>query len=237
MSGPKRNLPDGRRTSLNMASSAAKEAAFTLCEVVPTTTAKEQVLPGTDFSDEDQAIAGLAGAGAQAGVGRPYAVFAGIFNQHGARMKSVAANLLGSFADAEDAVQDTFIKVHRSAATFRGQARVTTWIYRILLNTCYDQMRRSHRRAEDPLPPSLGVSAVDADHPLRLALEAELRRLPDQERSAFLLCEVEGFSHREVGEILDVPEATSRTFLFRAKRRLQQALRAGNEPAEIEEAT
>lgn len=142
-------------------------------------------------------------------------------------MKSVAANLLGSFADAEDAVQDTFIKVHRSAATFRGQARVTTWIYRILLNTCYDQLRRHNRRAEDPLPPGLGATGVALDHPLRLALEAELGRLPEQERSAFLLCEVEGFSHREVGEILEVPEATSRTFLFRAKRRLQQALRAG----------
>jgi RNA polymerase sigma-70 factor (ECF subfamily) len=214
-----------------MASSAAKEAAFTFGEVVTMTTAKEQVLPGTDFPDEDQSIAGLAGAGAQAGVGRPFAAFAALFNQHGARMKSVAANLLGSFADAEDAVQDTFIKVHRSAASFRGQARLTTWMYRILLNTCYDQMRRSHRRAEDPLPPGLAASVVDADHPLRLALEAELGRLPEQERLAFLLCEVEGFSHREVGEILEVPEATSRTFLFRAKRRLQQALRASNELA------
>ncbi len=141
-------------------------------------------------------------------------------------MKSIAANLLGSLADAEDAVQETFLKVYRGASGFRGGASPTTWIYRILVNACYDQIRRRTRRAEAPLPAKLELAAHgEADHPLRLALEVELRRLPASERAAFLLCEVEGFTHREAAEILEVPEATSRTFLFRAKRRLQQTLR------------
>lgn len=142
-------------------------------------------------------------------------------------MKSIAANLLGSVADAEDAVQETFLKVYRSASSFRGDASVPTWIYRILLNTCYDQIRRRGRRAEAPLPAKVALaSSGESDHPLRLAIEAELRRLPARERAAFLLCEVEGFTHREAAEILEVPEATSRTLLFRAKRSLQQTLRA-----------
>lgn len=142
-------------------------------------------------------------------------------------MKSIAANLLGSVADAEDAVQETFLKVYRGAPGFRGGSAVTTWIYRILVNTCYDQIRRRSRRAEAPLPAKLAfASPGESDHPLRLAIQAELSRLPASERAAFLLCEVEGFSHREAAEILEIPEATSRTLLFRARRRLQQALRA-----------
>jgi RNA polymerase sigma-70 factor, ECF subfamily len=150
-------------------------------------------------------------------------------------MKSIAANLLGNVADAEDAVQETFLKVYRGAARFRGGAAPTTWIYRILINTCYDQMRRKSRRPEAPLPDRLALaSPQESDHPLRLAIEAEVSRLPERERAAFLLCEVEGFSHREAGEILEVPEATSRTFLYRAKRRLQQALRTTGAFASME---
>ena len=103
--------------------------------------------------------------------------FERLYETHGGRMKSVAMNLLGSAADAEDAVQEAFLKVYRSAAGFRGGSSVSTWIYRILVNTCYDLMRK-------------------------------------------------GFTHREAGGILDVKENTSRTLLFRAKRRLQRELSA-----------
>ena len=152
--------------------------------------------------------------------------FERLYEEHGARMKSIASNLLGGFADAEDAVQETFLKVYRGLARFRGGASFSTWIYRILVNTCYDQMRKSRRRAEGPLPARLMFGVAEADHPLRLSIETAVRRLEPQERAAFLLCEVEGFSHRETGEILEVSEGTSRTLLFRARRRLQQELRA-----------
>ncbi|HEY1435229.1 MAG TPA: sigma-70 region 4 domain-containing protein, partial [Thermoanaerobaculia bacterium] len=62
--------------------------------------------------------------------------------------------------------------------------------------------------------------------PLRLAIERAVAHLDPRERTAFLLCEVEGLSHREASEILDVNENTSRTLLFRAKRRLQRELRS-----------
>jgi RNA polymerase sigma-70 factor (ECF subfamily) len=142
-------------------------------------------------------------------------------------MKSVALNLLGSPADAEDAVQEAFLKVYRGAARFRGGSSLATWLYRILVNTCYDLMRRGRRRPEAPLPARIAMAAgAESDHPLRLSIEMALTRLPAREKAAFLLCEVEGFSHREAGEILDVNENTSRTLLFRAKRRLQESLRA-----------
>jgi RNA polymerase sigma-70 factor (ECF subfamily) len=139
-------------------------------------------------------------------------------------MKSIAANLLGNIADAEDAVQEAMLKAYRAAPGFRGGASLSTWLYRILVNTCYDFMRKNRRRAEGPMPAA--VEARGADHALRLALEAAVARLDARERAAFLLCEVEGFSHREAAGILDVPEATSRGLLFRAKRRLQKTLSA-----------
>lgn len=144
-------------------------------------------------------------------------------------MKSVALNLLASPADAEDAVQETFLKVYRGAGRFRGGSTVATWLYRILVNTCYDLMRKVRRRPEAPLPARLAMApGREADHPLRLSIEMALSRLPERERAAFLLCEVEGFSHREAGEILEVNENASRTLLFRAKRRLQESLRAAD---------
>ena len=145
-------------------------------------------------------------------------------------MKSIAANILGSRTDAEDAVQEAMLKVYRGASSFRGGASVSTWLYRILLNTCYDHLRQSRRRAnaEAPMPPEEIAAAAPKtgtpDHPLRLSIEKALGQLEARERTAFLLCEVEGFSHREAGEILDVGEGASRALLFRARRHLQKAL-------------
>lgn len=151
--------------------------------------------------------------------------FERLYEQTGPRMKSLAANLLGSTEDAEDAVQETFLKVYRGAGGFQGASAVTTWAFRILLNTCYDAMRRRRRHPED-----VGLDGLDlrlasgADHPLRLSLEKAVRQLPERERAAFLLVEVEGFSHREAAEVLEVPEGTSRTLLFAARGRLKRAL-------------
>src|SRR5438445_12349198 len=71
-----------------------------------------------------------------------------LYSLHGARMKNLARNILGSATDAEDAVQETFLKVQRSIASFRGQSSFVTWTYRILINTCYDARRSRLRKKE-----------------------------------------------------------------------------------------
>jgi RNA polymerase sigma-70 factor (ECF subfamily) len=159
--------------------------------------------------------------------------FERLFAEHGEKMKSLAANILGNRADAEDAVQDAMLKAYRGAERFRGGSRVSTWLYRILLNACYDLLRQTRRRAESPLPPSgFDSPARGVDHPLRLSIEKALSGLEPRERTAFLLCEVEGFSHREAADILDVGEGASRALLFRARRHLQKALAApGGSPS------
>lgn len=157
--------------------------------------------------------------------------FEELYGRHATRMKSIARNLLHDVADAEDAVQETFLKIFRGAKTFRGGAAFSTWAYRVLVNTCYDALRR---RGSRPVGPSLDAgdaaprpAAAGADHPLRLALEAAVGRLNPKHRAVFLLFEVEGFSHGEISRILGIPEGTSKTFLFGAKKKLQRWLAPG----------
>jgi len=155
--------------------------------------------------------------------------FQRLFEVHGPRLKSLAWGLLGNVLDAEDAVQETFLRVYRGIGGFRGQSSFATWGFRILLNCATDIRRRKARRQEI----SEGVSESKAhagphaplhDHPLRLSLEKALRKLSPQQRGVFLLFEVEGFKHSEVAEILDISEMTSRTALYEAKRSLRRLL-------------
>lgn len=145
-------------------------------------------------------------------------------------MKSIALNLLGNVADAEDAIQESFLKIFRGAKTFRGGAAFSTWIYRVTVNTCYDALRRRKSRPSgsslDAEDGRILAGSPGADHPLRLALEKSVARLKPQHRAVFLLFEVEGFTHAEIARILGIPEGTSKTFLFDAKKKLQKWLAA-----------
>src|SRR5690349_20823924 len=115
-------------------------------------------------------------------------------------MKSLALNMLGNRSDAEDAVQEAFLRAYRSRASFRQDAALWTWFYRILLNTCRDIGRRRVSHAETPLETEVSIerSAPHVDHPMRLALKRALDELAPIYREVFVLCEVEGHTHREV---------------------------------------
>jgi RNA polymerase sigma-70 factor (ECF subfamily) len=147
--------------------------------------------------------------------------FERLYQLHAARLKSVAFHLLGRREDAEDAVQETFLKVYRAMEGFEAQSGVATWMCRILINCCYDAMRKQQRLAEQPAGRDLPSGA---DVPLRIALERALQRLNERQRIVFLLFEVEGFKHSEIAAILQVPEGTSRSWLFEAKRELKRSL-------------
>jgi RNA polymerase sigma-70 factor (ECF subfamily) len=152
-------------------------------------------------------------------------VFASIYDRHGERMKSIAYHQLGNVSDAEDAVQETFLKVHRAAASYNGEAAFTTWLYRILINTCYDMLRRRSRRIreapiDDVVMGTRVASAVDDIK--RIALRTLLNDLPEQRRTVFALFEIEGLSHAEIAGILDITEGNSKWILFSTKKQLQE---------------
>ena len=147
--------------------------------------------------------------------------FERLYELHASRMKSLAFHLTGSRADAEDAVQEAFIKVYRAVHGFEGHSTLTTWIYRILLNCCYDLLRKRKRLAEEPAPAQF---RTETKLPLKLALERALATLNERQRTVFLMFEVEGLKHSEIAAILEVPEGTSRSWLFEAKCALKRIL-------------
>ena len=151
--------------------------------------------------------------------------FESIYRAHADRMKSIAYHHLGNVADAEDAVQETFLKIHRAASTYTGEAAFGTWLYRILVNTCYDAMRRRRRRPQEaPIDDmvTLTRAASNVDDTKRIMLARLLRELPEQRRTVFVLFEIEGFSHAEIAEIAGISEANSKWILFSTKRQLQE---------------
>jgi len=177
----------------------------------------------TNASPEDAALA----AGCLAGDLRAYER---LYSWQGARMKNLARNLLGSQSDAEDAVQDTFLKIQRNIGSFRGQSSFVTWAFRILVNTCHDIRRSRMRRKEqaqsgaDDLKP-LGEPRAPGAHPsLRMALERALTTLTKHQREVFLLYEVEGFRHAEIASLLEISETASKNTLFQAKKSLRSML-------------
>lgn len=154
--------------------------------------------------------------------------FERLYRTHGARMKSIAWNMLRNHQDAEDAVQDTFLKVQRSIHTYNGRSSFSTWVYRILVNTCTDT-QRSRKRQTEELPENL--AGRESNISLRIALERALSRLSEKHRAVFLLAEVEGFTHLEIASVLDIPLGTSKGWLFDARRELQRLLSEGGSAA------
>ena len=182
------------------------------------------VLPTTAaHGAEDRKIAAACAAGDSR-------IFEEIYRRFGDRMKSIAWNHLGNASDAEDAVQETFLKIHRAASTYTGEASFSTWVFRILVNTCYDVLRKRKRRIDeapiDDLPESSARTAPSVDDAKRITLSKLLNELPEQRRSVFTLFEIEGLSHAEIGEILGITEGNSKWILFATKKDLQQKWRS-----------
>src|ERR1051326_4122775 len=170
----------------------------------------------TVSTDEDRRLAAQCASG-------DTDVFERIYRMHGDKMKSIAYNHLGNVSDAEDAVQETFLKVHRAASTYSGEASFSTWMVRILSNTCYDMLRKRQRRPEEQEEEgTFERTAPSVDDNKRIALRKLLDELPEQRRSVFTLFEIEGLSHAEIAGILGISEGNSKWILFSTKKQLQE---------------
>jgi len=153
--------------------------------------------------------------------------FEALYESHGPRMKSLALNLLGNRSDAEDAVQEAFLRAYKNRHSFRSDAALWTWVYRILLNACHDIGRgRAARRDSQTVEADAAIDLPTpaGDCPMRLTLQRAVDGLAPIYRDVFLLCEVEGYTHREVADMLEIPEGTSKGRLFEARRQLKLTL-------------
>jgi RNA polymerase sigma-70 factor, ECF subfamily len=150
--------------------------------------------------------------------------FEQLYRAHGPRLKSIAWHRLGNRQDAEDAVQEAFVKVYRAIGRFHGDSAIGTWLCRILINVCYDLQRKRRREGVPEEAPAEEPPAAGSSQALSVLLRDALRRIHPRHRMVFLLFEVEGLRHAEIAAALEVPEGTSKAWLFEAKKELKTLL-------------
>lgn len=144
-----------------------------------------------------------------------------LFERHRQKVYAMALRLTGSVSDAEDVLQETFLKAWRSMGSFRKEASVGTWLCRIAINTSRDLQRR-RQRAPVLSDPEAKLDVPDTGN--RLALQAALRQLPEGYREVLVMHDVLGLDHREIAEVLEVQVGTSKSQLHKARARMRAIL-------------
>ena len=147
---------------------------------------------------------------------------------------SMAARFVRAGGDAEDIAQEAFLRAYRGLAEFKGEARFSTWLYRITWNLCADWMRRHRKRGRAPLSMEEAQEVADGRVDLegdmllaeqRRAVRDALDRLDEKYRVVVTLLYFQKLSYEEIAAVLDVPMKTVETRLYRARRLLKESLR------------
>lgn len=153
---------------------------------------------------------------------------------------NTAIGYLQSSEDAEDVAQEVFMQVFESATSFKGDSKISTWIYRITISKCLDHLRRKKRKKRFAFVQSLYgkndnlmIDPPDFFHPGIKAENKEnaqvlfkaMNNLPENQRTAFVLNKMENLSYREIGEIMNSSESAIDSLLQRAKKNLQITLK------------
>jgi len=161
--------------------------------------------------------------------------FASLFHSHKARIYSVCLRMTNNTAEAEDLTQDAFLQVFRKLSTFRGDSALSTWLYRIAVNTVLMYFRKKTlRQTSLDEPYSKDAKTVRREYGKRddrlagcvdrMALARAIAELPAGYRTIFLLHEVEGYEHREIAELLKCSVGNSKSQLHKAKLRIRELL-------------
>jgi RNA polymerase sigma-70 factor (ECF subfamily) len=156
--------------------------------------------------------------------------FSTLIGYHRDRLWAVALRTLGEREEAADALQDALLSAYRAAGSYRGEAKVTTWLHRVVVNACLDRVRRRQARPTVPLPEQGGSSEpVDRHDALAaretaIEIEAALAELPVEQRCAILLVDVHGMPVDDVAAVLGVPSGTVKSRCSRGRARLALSL-------------
>ncbi len=163
--------------------------------------------------------------------------FATLFHTHKMRIYSLCLRMTNNAAEAEDLAQDAFLQVFRKLATFRGDSALSTWLYRIAVNTVLMHFRRktpckvsldenfNNQNSAKPVRREYGTRDGRLETSVsRVALTRAISELPEGYRAIFLLHEVEGYQHREIAELLGCSVGTSKSQLHKAKLRIRDIL-------------
>ena len=150
------------------------------------------------------------------------------------RVFGQAVRVLGDRAEAEDVAQDAMMRLWKVAPDWRmGEAKVSTWLYRVTANLCTDRLRRKRGvgldEVDEPLDPSPSVSDQLQTRERMNALQAGLQTLPERQRQAVILRHIEGLANPEIAEILEISTEAVESLTARGKRALAQALAPARE--------
>ena len=201
-------------------------------------------VPGSALKSDDLELAGRI-------VHRDHAAFETLMRRHNARLFRVARGVLKNDADAEDCLQEAYLQAYRNMSSFQGQANLSTWLTRIVINAALMRLRRDRRHG---VVVPFGASPHHVDDPettladerqelppratlrneIRQILERRLDELPLAFRTVFVMRDVEDMSVQETADALGIPAATVRTRLFRARALLREALARDIDSASVD---
>jgi RNA polymerase sigma-70 factor, ECF subfamily len=151
--------------------------------------------------------------------------FGELFRRHRDRMWAVALRTTGDRELASDCVQDAFVSAFRRAGSYRGEAAVTTWLHRIVVNACLDRLRRDKPTSQLPEHQLADRHDAHASVDTRLDVREALDRLPEGQRLALVLVDMHGLSVAEAALVLEVAEGTVKSRCSRGREALAAMLR------------
>lgn len=166
-------------------------------------------------------------AGARAGDERAERA---LYDAHVDRVYRLAYRMSGTAELAAEFTQDTFVRAFERLSSFRGEASLATWLHAIAVSVVLNGMRRLKRFREREFDldeaRGLGVDGGGAEPDLKERLREAIDKLPEHGRVVFLMHDLEGYTHEEIGTVLGIPSGTSKARLFRARAALREELAA-----------
>ena len=174
------------------------------------------------------------GALVSAAIGGGEAAFRELFRRHTPHLLQFVSRVLGQSAgDAEDVVQDTWLRAYPALVTFRNESSFSTWLCSVGLRAALDSMRRGKRRSSEFLLEDDDAPIELPHHEERMDLEKAIAALSPGYRTILVLHDVEGFTHEEIALQLGIAPGTSKAQLFKA-RRVMRALLTGREKNDVQ---
>lgn len=160
-----------------------------------------------------------------------------LYERYSPRVYAVVRRIAADDDLAQDYAQEAWIRAIRALPTFRGDARFSTWIHRIAVNSALQAVRKAETREkrEGPMPDTIAVPPPAGDALLSQKLEWALDLLPARMRKVLILHDVEGYTHDEIGELLGTASGTSKSQLFKARGKMRELLKTLELPHDQEE--
>lgn len=146
--------------------------------------------------------------------------FEELFHRHHRQLHRLARLSTRSPEDAADALQDAMLSAHRSAGSFRQDAAVSSWLYRIVVNACLDRLRRAKAQPTIPLDDIYPVADRTSQVETAILVQRALMRLPVEQRAAVVAVDMQGYSIADTAKMLGVAEGTVKSRCARARARL-----------------